>query len=96
MLSSFQRSWIKSSIYRFSCTSGFLLGDLLDRTLDFWDIHFLIVNFDHTAENSSHFGELILVSCDEVELGESHNGLIVLRKWDGQLDKNEGGSTEVI
>lgn len=60
--------------YRFGCTPGFFLGDLLNSTLDLGDIHSLVVNLDHAAQNGAHLGELVLIARDEIELGQSHDG----------------------
>ena len=58
--------------YRFSSSSGFLFGNLLDSPLDLGDIDGLVVDLDDVAENRSHLGEFVLVAGNEVEFGERH------------------------
>lgn len=54
--------------YRFSSTACLFLGDLFDRALDFGDVHGLVVDLDDAAQDGAHLDELVLVSCDEVDL----------------------------
>lgn len=62
--------------YRSSRAPGLFLGDFLDCTLDFGNIHSLIVNLDDTAKNGTHLGELVLIARDEIELGQGHDGCL--------------------
>jgi len=55
-----------------SCASSFLLGNLLDCSLNFRDFDYPIVYFYHMTKDSPHFGKLILVSSDEVEFCQAH------------------------
>ena len=59
---------------RFGCTARLFFGDRLDRALDLGDFHGLVVDLNHAAEDGTDLGELVLLSRDEIELGQGHDG----------------------
>lgn len=59
--------------YRLGCTPGLFLSDLLNSTLDLGEIHSLVVNLDHAAQDGAHLCKLVLIPRDKIELCQSHH-----------------------
>lgn len=53
--------------YRFSCALRLLLCDFLDCALDLGNVDFLVIDFDHAAEDSADLDQLVLVAGDKVD-----------------------------
>ena len=56
--------------------------DLLDRALQLRQIQILAAELDaRVGEDGGHFGELVRVACDEVEMFGSHDRVFLFRVW---------------
>lgn len=63
--------------YCFGCSATFVCGDLFNCALNLGEINGLALKIHCISKNSLHFGELVLVTSDEVELFRGHGAVFV-------------------